>query len=52
MPGEKVTISAKIPRALRDSIDRIGRDLGITNRSILLREAPSRRYTRLRIGNY
>lgn len=39
MSDRKVTISAKIPEGLRDKIDNIGREWGITNRSVLLRKA-------------
>ena len=39
MSGDMVTVSAKVPRALRERIDRIGKDLGISNRSVFIRKA-------------
>ena len=39
MSDDMVTVSAKLPKGLRDRIDEIGEELGIPNRSILVRMA-------------
>ncbi|TET90345.1 MAG: hypothetical protein E3J35_06905 [Methanomassiliicoccales archaeon] len=39
MSDDTVTVSAKLPKGLRDRIDEIGEELGIPNRSILVRMA-------------
>jgi len=40
MSGDTVTVSAKLPRDLRDGIDDIGKELAISSRSIPVRKAP------------
>ncbi len=39
MSDETVTVSAKLPEGLRDRLDEIGEELGISNRSVLVRMA-------------
>lgn len=39
MSDDLVTISAKVPRGLRDKLDGIGDDLRLSNRSVLIRKA-------------
>ncbi|MEE9341947.1 MAG: ribbon-helix-helix domain-containing protein [Thermoplasmata archaeon] len=39
MSGDMVTVSAKLPKGLRDRLDEIGEELGISNRSVLVRMA-------------
>ena len=39
MSDDVVTISAKVPKGLRDRLDEVGEELGISNRSVLVRMA-------------
>ena len=39
MPSDEVVVSARVPKALRDRIDEIVKELGISNRSVLVRRA-------------
>ena len=39
MSDDIVTVSAKLPKGLRDRLDEIGEKLGISNRSVLVRMA-------------
>ncbi|MCK5291738.1 MAG: ribbon-helix-helix protein, CopG family [Thermoplasmata archaeon] len=39
MSDDTVTVSAKLPEGLRDGLDEIGEELGISNRSLLVRRA-------------
>ena len=39
MSDDTVTVSAKVSKGLRDRLDKIGKEMGVSNRSVLLREA-------------
>lgn len=39
MSDDTVTVSAKVSKQLRDKIDEIGKKIGISNRSVLVRKA-------------
>ena len=39
MSDDTVTVSAKLPKGLRDRLDEVGEELGISNRSVLVRRA-------------
>ena len=39
MSDDTVTMSAKVSKDLRDRLDKIGKEMGVSNRSVLLREA-------------
>ena len=39
MSDDMVTVSAKLPKGLRDRLDKVGEELGISNRSVLVRRA-------------
>lgn len=39
MSDDIVTVSAKLPKGLRDRLDEVGEERGISNRSVLVRKA-------------
>ncbi len=39
MSDNMVTVSAKLPKGLRDRLDEVGEELGVSNRSVLVRGA-------------
>lgn len=39
MPGDEVRVNVRVPKSLRDVIDEISREWGISNRSVVVRMA-------------